>query len=155
MSIWADIYDRSTGENHRKEEIIFNEMVYSSEKHSEIIAHNWYKGVEYYVVNIGWHPCAYVVCEQDFLVKYSGDYDELDCIYVHGGVTFIGQLKELSGFPGNENFCFGWDYGHAGDYEGFYMNVASGRRYTTQMVVDECKNAIDDYLQVMEEDKYL
>ena len=159
MSIWSNINKRSEGNGLRREEIIFQPMVYSKEKASEIIARNIYKGVEYFVVNIGIHPCAYVVCDKEFLDKHRDEWGDIDGISVHGGVTYIGELSALSAFGGDpdleEVYCFGWDYGHAGDWSGYLsddMNQGS-RKYTTEMVVDDCKSAIDKYLKILEKDK--
>lgn len=152
MSIWADIHKRSNGIQLKSEDIIFKEMVYSPNRISEIIARNVYKGVEYFVVNIGIHPCAYVACDKEFLDKHRDEYGEIDGIYVHGGVTYTGKLSDLSAFSGDprleEVYCFGWDYGHAGDWAGYlsdFMNEGT-RKYDTWMVVDECKSAINQYL---------
>lgn len=161
MSIWADIHKRSNGVSLKKEKVIFKEMVYSSDRESEIIARNVYKGVEYFVVNIGIHPCGYVACDKEFLDKHRDEYGDIDGIRVHGGVTFTGKLSELSAFCGDpdleEVYCFGWDYGHAGDWAGYlsdFMNEGS-RKYDTWMVVEECKSVIDQYLEILKQDKAL
>ena len=154
MSIWADINRRSQGNNLKKEDIIFKEMVYFPNWISEIIAHNVYKGVEYFVVNIGIHPCGYVVCDKEFLDKHVDEWGDIDGISVHGGVTYTGKLSDLSAFSGDpdleEVYCFGWDYGHAGDWAGYLSDFTNegSRKYDTWMVVDECKSSIDQYLEL-------
>ena len=159
MSIWANINKRSEGNGLRREEIIFRPMVYAAYRESEIIARNIYKGVEYFVVNIGTHPCAYVVCDKEFLDKHKDEWGDIDGISVHGGVTYMGELSDLSAFCGDpklkEVYCFGWDYGHAGDWSGYltdFQNEGS-RKYTTEMVVEDCKDVIDQYLKILEKNK--
>ena len=162
MSIWADIHKRSNGIQLKSEDIIFKEMVYSPNWISEIIAHNVYKGVEYFVVNIGIHPCAYVVCDKEFLDKHLNDgWGKINGISVHGGVAYIGELSNLAAFSGNprleEVYCFGWDYGHIGDWAGYmsdFMNEGN-MKYDTWMVVEECKSAIDQYLEKKKQDDSL
>jgi hypothetical protein len=162
MSVWADIHKRSNGVSLKKEKVIFKEMVYSNEREIvEIIARNVYKGVEYFVVNIGIHPCAYVVCEKEFLDKHRDEWGDIDGISVHGGVTYTGKLSSLSAFEGDPDledvYCFGWDYGHAGDWAGYLDDITNegSRKYDTWMVVDECKSAIDQYLEKKEQDDSL
>ena len=161
MSVWADIHKRSNGVSLKKEKVIFKEMVYSNEREIEIIARNVYKGVEYFVVNIGIHPCAYVTCEKEFLDKHRDEWGDIDGISVHGGVTYTGKISELSAFGGDpdleEVYGFGWDYGHAGDWSGYLTDIMNegSRKYDTWMVVDECKSAIDQYLEKKKQDDSL
>ena len=133
-------------------------MVYKNiERYAEIIASGVYKGVTYVVINRGIHPCAYVMCnDQEFIDRHKTEYDDLDCIDVHGGVTFLGDAKKLLGLEGYDCPCFGWDYGHAGDWAGYWTeedNIIYGcRKYTTEILVDDCKDAIDQYLTQKERD---
>ena len=159
MSIWSNINKRSEGNGLRREEIIFQPMVYAPYRESEIIARNIYKGVEYFVVNIGTHPCAYVVCDKEFLDNHKDEWGDIDGISVHGGVTYTDKLSDLSAFCGDpelkEVYCFGWDYGHAGDWSGYLTDLQNNgsRKYTTEMVVEDCKDVIDQYLKILEKDK--
>lgn len=161
MSVWADIHKRSNGVSLKKEKVIFKEMVYTSYRESEIIARNVYKGVEYFVVNIGTNPCAYVPCDKEFLDKHRDEWGDIDGISVHGGVTYTGKLSDLSAFGDDpeleEVYCFGWDYGHAGDWSGYLTDIYNegSRKYDTWMVVEECKSAIDQYLEILKQDKAL
>lgn len=176
MSIWTDIHKRSNGVALKQEDIIFEEMVYSRERKFEIIAHNIYKGVEYFVVNYGHHPAGYIACDKSFLDKYADDWGNIDVIDVHGGVTFTGDLyglkaidSKLPGVHGGVTFTgndltaidkerklygFGWDYAHAGDWAGYMPDIMNegSRKYDTWMVVEECKSAIDQYLEIQKND---
>lgn len=126
---------------------------------SEIVAEGDYKGVHYICVNRGTHPCAYVVCDPLFLNRHKSDYGFLGCINVHGYVNYTGELKRLVGLSDREGVCFGWSYDHYGDWAGYWSdeeNLATGqKKWTTQELVIDCQDAIDQYLEVMEQDSTL
>lgn len=134
------------------------EIVYTSHrKIAVIVAEGEYKGVKYVCVNRGIHPCAYIFCTQEFLDKHVTEYETIDGIYVHGGISYIGNAKELLGLEEYNHPCFGWDYGHAGDWEGYLEdeeNIKFGhKKYTTDMIISDCENTIDQYLKILEDDK--
>ena len=136
----------------QKKEIIYTPI----SRIAVIVAEGEYKGVKYVCVNRGIHPCAYVFCTQEFLDKHATEYETIDGICVHGGVSFIGNANELLGLEDYDHPCFGWDYGHAGDWEGYMSedeNMQFGhKKYTTDMLISDCENAIDQYLKVLEDD---
>ena len=136
----------------QKKEIIYTPI----SRIAVIVAEGEYKGVKYVCVNRGIHPCAYVFCTQEFLDKHATEYETIDGICVHGGVSFIGNANELLGLEDYDHPCFGWDYGHAGDWEGYMSedeNTQFGhKKYTTDMLISDCENAIDQYLKVLEDD---
>lgn len=136
-------------------EIIYNYI----NNFSEIVAEGDYKGVHYICLNRGTHPCAYVVCDPLFLNKHKSEYGFLDCINVHGGVNYTGELKTLVGLSDREGVCFGWSYDHYGDWAGYWSeeeNLATGqKKWTTQELVFDCQAAIDQYLEMMEQDSAL
>ncbi|MEE3358117.1 MAG: hypothetical protein VZR31_08535 [Lachnospiraceae bacterium] len=116
-----------------------------------------YKGVKYFIVAGGIHPCAYVMCDESFVEKHKDEWGGLDCIYVHGGVTWVDDAKHLRKHPeGWDGMCFGWDYGHCNDWAGYWSEVDNTmwghKKWTTDEILYECHNAIDQYLEVMEED---
>lgn len=137
----------------QKKEIIYTPI----SRIAVIVAEGEYKGVKYVCVNRGIHPCAYVFCTQEFLDKHSTDYNTIEGIHVHGGVSFIGNANELLGLEDYDHPCFGWDYGHAGDWEGYLdddENTQFGhRKYTTDMLITDCESAIEQYLKILEDDK--
>ena len=133
------------------------EIVYTSHrKIAVIVAEGEYKGVKYVCVNRGIHPCAYIFCTQEFLDKHVTEHETIDGIYVHGGISYIGNAKELLGLEEYDHPCFGWDYGHTGDWEGYLENEENikfgHRKYTTDMIISDCENAIDQYLKILEDD---
>lgn len=91
------------------------------------------------VISLGIHPCAYVCIPKDHPF-YDKDYWDIDDrIQVHGGLTFSGKIR------GCDDFCFGWDYGHVGDFTCYSIEPIGEKRWTTQEIVDECLNVIKQF----------
>ena len=66
-------------------------------------------------------------------------------------MTFTGNLYDLTAInKEGELYGFGWDYGHAGDWAGYMADFVNEghRKYDTWMIVEECKYAIDQYLEI-------
>ena len=135
------------------------EIVYNNIKHfAVIVASGVYKNVQYVCLNLGIHPGAYVMCTQEFLDKHVDKYKTIDGIHVHCGITYVGKANELLGLEEYNSPCFGWDYGHAGDWAGYMSeeeNIAFNHtKYTTDMLIKDCQDAIDQYLQILENDAH-
>ena len=135
------------------------EIVYNNIKHfAVIVASGVYKNVQYVCLNLGIHPAAYVMCTQEFLDTHVDKYKTIDGIHVHCGITYVGKANELLGLEEYDSPCFGWDYGHAGDWAGYMSeeeNIAFNHtKYTTDMLVKDCQDAIDQYLQILENDAH-
>ena len=135
------------------------EIVYNNIKHfAVIVASGVYKNVQYVCLNLGIHPAAYVMCTQEFLDKHVDKYKTIDGIHVQCGITYVGKANELLGLEEYDSPCFGWDYGHAGDWAGYMSeeeNIAFNHtKYTTDMLVKDCQDAIDQYLQILENDAH-
>ena len=135
------------------------EIVYNNIKHfAVIVASGVYKNVQYVCLNLGIHPAAYVMCTQEFLDKHVDKYKTIEGIHVHCGITYVGKANELLGLEEYNSPCFGWDYGHAGDWAGYMSeeeNIAFNHtKYTTDMLIKDCQDAIDQYLQILENDAH-
>ena len=135
------------------------EIVYNNIKHfAVIVASGVYKNVQYVCLNLGIHPAAYVMCTQEFLDKHVDKYKTIDGIHVHCGITYVGKANELLGLEEYNSPCFGWDYGHAGDWAGYMSeeeNIEFNHtKYTTDMLIKDCQDAIDQYLQILENDAH-
>ena len=131
-------------------------MVYTREvqkpREGVVIAQGFYNGLNYYVKNInGRHPTAYVEIPQGHKAfgKDFCNYELPQLIEVHGGVTYQDKTLLTVDDEGERGHKFvGWDYGHAGDFAGYYIGTGgvletSGKRWTTDEIVEECKSAID------------
>ena len=135
------------------------EIVYNNIKHfAVIVAAGIYKNVQYVCLNLGIHPAAYVMCTQEFLDKHVDKYKTIEGIHVHCGITYVGKANELLGLEEYNSPCFGWDYGHAGDWAGYMSeeeNIEFNHtKYTTDMLIKDCQDAIDQYLQILENDAH-
>lgn len=135
------------------------EIVYNNIKHfAVIVASGVYKNVQYVCLNLGIHPAAYVMCTQEFLDKHVDKYKTIEGIHVHCGITYVGKANELLGLEEYNSPCFGWDYGHAGDWAGYMSeeeNIEFNHtKYTTDMLIKDCQDAIDQYLQILENDAH-
>ena len=129
----------------------FKVMKYGKERRIELLCKCKYKNYNYYVLNLGTHPTAYIEIPKENKL-YRKSYDEIykiGCdIDVHGGLTYSDN--ELMGVK-SENWFIGWDYAHCGDYCGYeeYMPESIrtyGKKWTTEEIIEECKNAIDQII---------
>lgn len=127
------------------------EMKYYSDKpwdYKERIADGEYKGFDFYVLNLGTHPCAYIdVSETELAGKYYDDIN-IDC---HCGITYACETLATVDKSG---WFIGWDYAHIGDFVSrtTYFDI-EGRRWTTEEIVAECKMVIDQICEILEGDK--
>ena len=139
------------------------EMEYGKERRVELLCKDKYKNYNYYVLNLGTHPTAYIeISKEDKL--YGKSYDEIyemGCdIDVNGGLTYSDN--ELIGIK-SENWFIGWDYAHCDDYCGYEEDMPEsirtyGKKWTTKEIIEECKNAIEQIIEfeskeILEEEK--
>lgn len=122
------------------------EMRYQTERKVELLDHSTYKGYDFYVVNLGTHPTAYVRVPKGHKY-YMKDYNDID-IDVHGGLTYSSEHLMVTNIEG---WFIGWDYAHAGDYIGydkelqFAINV--DKKWTTAEIIADCVNVIEQLME--------
>ena len=131
------------------------EMEYGKERRTDLLCKDKYKNYNYYVLNLGTHPTAYIeIPKEDKL--YGKSYDEIyriGCdIDVNGGLTYSDN--ELMGIS-SDNWFIGWDYAHCGDYCGCEETMPEsirtyGKKWTTKEIIEECKNAIGQIIEFEE-----
>lgn len=133
------------------------EMEYGKERRTELLCKDKYKNYNYYVLNLGTHPTAYIeIPKEDKLYgkSYDGIY-RIGCdIDVNGGLTYSDN--ELMGIK-SENWFIGWDYAHCNDYCGYEEDMPEnirtyGKKWTTEEIIEECKNAIDQIIDFESEE---
>lgn len=120
---------------------IYKEMKYhGGRRQIETLAEGQVGEYKWTVLSLGTHPCGYVAVPENHPF-YEKQYWEIDDqIEVHGGLTFGGRLQ------GSNDYWFGWDYAHAGDYTGYAtFGTNDEKRWTTQEIVDECLNVIKQF----------
>ena len=125
---------------------IFSEMEYGKEIKIKMLAQGLYKGVPFWVISRGTHPCAYV--EATKFGKF--DSKEIRC---HGGITydecFLDEVydKESPGFVEGAGRFIGWDYAHGSDYFGAFEAIRCdgfrGKKWTVEEIIEDAHEVID------------
>ena len=119
----------------------------------EILDCDKYMGMRYVILSLHTHPCAYIFINKHHYL-YKKDYDtihEMMDLNVHGGLTFSDDAIYKVIMYSDKYKCdtlqtikydwiIGWDYAHYGDYTVFDRY---GDRHTTEEIIEECKNVIN------------
>lgn len=124
------------------------QMEYSSERKREILFEGKYRDYQFYILNLGTHPTAYVEIPKENKL-YEKDYDEID-IVVHGGLTYSEDY--LTGIKKNSWFI-GWDYAHFGDYIYYQVKLPVDfsmydKKWTTEEIFEEVKDVINQIIDM-------
>ncbi len=123
---------------------IYKEMEYQNPlPQREKLAEGVVGKYKWKVLSFGTHPCGYVSVPENHPFCYIDCWD-IDGINVHGGLTFSGKMRD------SDDFWFGWDYAHADDFT--YLSPIGDKLWTTQEIVDECLNVIQQF-QSYEDEK--
>lgn len=113
----------------------------------EQIAKGNYNDFDYYVLSMGTHPCAYIDVTNTELD--GKEYDEID-LNCHGGLTYSESGLATTSKTG---WFIGWDYAHCNDYSGYYTESDGSlyhlKRWTTQEIINECKEVIDQIVKLL------
>ena len=123
-------------------------MVYQADRKIELLYKDKYKNYNYYILNLGTHPTAYIEIPKGHKY-YKKHYDRID-LYVHGGLTYSDS--ELMCVP-SKSWFIGWDYAHLGDYLGYeetYGINPRDKKWTTEEIIEDCKMAIDQIVEMEE-----
>lgn len=123
------------------------EMIYSTEWKKEILDEGIVDGFHYIILNLGWHPTAYVEIPKGhsfYKVEYSDIEEDIE---VHGGLTYSGDMGK------DGEWYLGWDYGHFIDYSGlepmFPLDLRiGGKKWTTEEILEDVKTAIGQLKEV-------
>lgn len=115
-------------------------MIYDKNRSGEAeqIAAGTYKNFDYYVLNLHTHPTAYIDVTDSPLNGWDYDYFDISC---HGG---LGYSEPILKTVDKKGWFIGWDYANYGDYADYDSNMyRNGKKWTTEEIVEECKNVID------------
>ena len=137
----------------------YKEMIYQSDRKREVLFQKNYKGYNYYILNLGTHPTAYVEIPKESKY-YNVEYNNID-VYVHGGLTYSDNFLDISETERLEGWFIGWDYSHYNDYSGIYETLDEWnewfearyfKKWTTEEIIRDCISVIDQ-LEVEEDGK--
>lgn len=125
------------------------EMIYQKERKIELLDSGNYSGFNYYILNLGTHPTAYIQIPENHKF-YKKDYDEID-LDVHGGLTYSSKQLCLENEV-KQGWFIGWDYAHYGDYAGYEEMFpiefrTNGKKWTTEEILEEAKEACIELLE--------
>lgn len=119
----------------------------------QILAIGEHSNVKFYVCSInGIHPTAYLRIPKG-MPLYGITYAEADdLIKVHCGFTYSsGNLYGVEN--DDESWFLGWDYGHCGDFAGYYLRdnrFPNYHKWTTEEIASECAAACKEVAKYWE-----
>lgn len=118
------------------------EMVYKNRLgYKKLLDHDEYKGIEYYILSMGTHPCAYINLPSKNKDKITSLINNM----CHGGITFNGNILDI-GFDEVRGDFVGWDYAHLCDYVSginVFDDFPFEKKWTTEEILGEIKEIID------------
>lgn len=125
------------------------EMIYGTERIVDVLDAGKCFGYQYYILNLGTHPTAYVEIPSTHYC-YQKQYDNID-INVHGGLTYsekslwIGKHGQIQ-----ESWFIGWDYAHYGDYVGLHIFSDEHQKKWTTKEIQKDVFSVCEQLKEME-----
>lgn len=140
-------------------------MKYQNKRIDGIVLKNGiYKGIEYYIVSYGTHPCAYIRLTPKFKRYFGKKYNETEYyfnLYCNGGCTYSKEYLPFdNNFKKRNSWYIGWDYGHSGDYVGYYIKYCKGKselsklkKWNAIQIFEEVKDVINQLLEGIKYDK--
>ena len=139
---------KKSGKGEESIKMKIKPMIYQADRKIELLYKNEYKNYNYYILNLGTHPTAYIEIPKGHPL-YKKHYDKID-IYVHGCLTYSDS--ELMGIKSTSWFI-GWDYAHLGDFLGYdemYGINSTDKKWTTEEIIEDCENVIEQIIEMEE-----
>ena len=131
----------------------YKQMIYSVNRiKPEILCEGKYKDYQFYILNLGTHPTAYVEIPREsklFGKGYNEIYDMGIDIDVHGGLTYADSyLRNIK----YDTWFIGWDYAHCTDYCGYDARFGEelnrhSKKWTTEEIFEDVANAIEQLIK--------
>ena len=130
----------------------YKQMKYQTTRKCEILLEGKFKNYQFYILNLGTHPTAYIEIPKDsklFKKSYNEIYEMGLDLDVHGGLTYASS--GLASIKGNSWFI-GWDYAHFGDYYGYDEILSelfrgNDKKWTTEEIFNDVACAIDQIIK--------
>lgn len=127
---------------------------------SDTLAHGIYNGFQYWIMNLGSHPTAYVEIPKGH--RYFGCHYDKVPVVCHYGLTYSEDHLIFHEYSPKykcdvktritDTWIVGWDYAHSGDYYASFLGSIGGRKYKTEEIFDEVKQVINQ-LKELETDE--
>lgn len=117
----------------------YEEYMTGKRAESKVLGTGYYKDYEWFIISYFTHPCAYVVAKENNAI-YGVNYNEIDFIDVHGGLTYSDW--GLSNNKSEDFWVIGWDYAHYGDYLPYDLSE-DNKRWTTEEIYEHVKDVIN------------
>ena len=119
------------------------QMIYQSNGKIELLDNGKCMNYNYYILNLGTHPTAYVEIPKNHKY-YLKNYNEID-ICVHGGLTYSRNYLRLGNIEISNKWFIGWDYAHFNDFIGYEMNypsefITNRKKWTTEEIQKDVYN---------------
>ena len=121
----------------------YKQMKYQPGREVEILCEGKYKDYQFYILNLGTHPTAYIEISRENIL-FGKDYNEID-IEVHGGLTYAeDHLQNIK----NNTWFIDWDYAHYNDYAGYEIMFpkglrTGGKKWATEEIFDDVVSVIE------------
>ena len=88
----------------KKKEMVYKKCDYGN--YRELLYEDTYKDYNYYIMNYGSHPCAYIMIPYNHKYSYT-DYNNIDdYIDVHGGFTYSEDHLIIGNNEKNKRLVF-------------------------------------------------
>lgn len=135
-----------------KPNVEYKQMVYQKDRKLEILFEGKYKNYQFYILNLGTHPTAYIEIPRAsklFGKGYGEIYNIGIDIDVHGGLTYADDhLQSIK----KDTWFIGWDYAHGGDYAGYEVifpeNIRTGgKKWTTEEIFEDVVRGIEQIIK--------
>lgn len=130
-------------------------MAYSNKrlKKAVVLDRGYYQGYQYFILNLGTHPTAYVVLEKEHPL-FGKDWQDLEYIRCHYGLNYSNSylLEEkhqdkMNDYLVSDKWVLGWSYDHFGDWAGHFTyneNVEyNNKKWTTLEIYDNVIEVIE------------
>ena len=139
------------------------EMVYQSNRKTEVLYSGTYKDYEFYILNLGTHPTAYINVKNNMLLNKK-NYDDIN-INVHGGLTYSKDYLNINDVEEIKGWFIGWDYAHFGDFSGydfmfstihhdFISSLNQNKKWTTKEIYEDVKSVIEQCINYKGNDEW-
>lgn len=137
--------------------MIYKEMIYKNMHDPEVLCDEWFCDYKYTIISNGTHPCAYVRIPQNHPC-FGKNYEELESIDVHGGLTYSQNHIPRQRAEESE-WWIGWDYAHGGDYFGDpaiqYKGFIGAKKWTVDEILKDVESVIKQLQEIEEEGSYM